>query len=234
MATSKKKKQPEQAAPEPTDWYSVLLRDVAKASIQPPATRDEVVDWYEQHYPGTVRLKNGKTFPAWQDRLLTDLQTITGLSRPSLSRRFQSRRGRDWRDIAPSAQAEAQYKELGAKLIGVLPPPYGYHIDFKGWIHFSECEKRSFNVNLTGLFAAEIAKNHALVLDAMLLVYMEEDDPDSSITKQSPSVGVCTDGDSTSTVGVKASDPVIVVSANASKVSQGHSGRARRFSFFAR
>jgi hypothetical protein len=232
MATSKKKQQPE-PEPEPIGWYARLLRDVAAVSIQPPQTRDELVRYYKRRYPGTVKLKNGSLFPKWQDRLITDLVATTGLSRETIARRFRSRRGRDWQDISPSNAAAAQYKAIG-DAIGVKPPRYGYHVDFKGWISFSECEKRQFEVNLTGQFAVEIAKNHALILDAMLLVYMEEDDPDRSITEQSPSVGICTEGDKTSTIGVKATDPTIIVMANQSKTAQGHSGRARRFSFFAR
>ena len=219
MATSKKKK-PEPELPEvvPTHWYPLMLYQVRKASIQPPKTKAEIVAWYQAHY-------TGKGAASWKQRLVNDLAKITGMKTKNLERRFDPSR---INNVPRRKLEQDQYKALGAQ-IGVQPPPYGYKVEFDGWIHWSTCEKRSFTVTITGQWAAQVAKNPPLIEPAMLLVYMEEDDQSTPIAEQEPSVGICVKDQE---AGVN--DPKVTVTANDHEVKSGHSGPARRFSFFGR
>lgn len=212
------------------NWYQEMLEAVKAVTTPAPQSRDEVVAWYAKKYPGEViTRKGGKPVAAWIDKLVSDLQTETGLSRPSLLRRFQARGERNWQDIQPSPAAKLQYKALGDK-IGPRAPKNGYLVDFKGWLLFSNtCEKREFTVTITGKWSQQIAEVNARIMPAFLLIYMEEDNQRQPIDDQQPSIGICIEDQQE---GVQ--NPTITVTANKRRVAQGHSGRKRRFSFFAK
>lgn len=227
MATSKKKKQPAPLPePEPTNWYTQVLKDVRTASIAPPFTKQEAMAYFQARYP-----KN------WNYELSRRLQPFLPLTKSgqpqsikNIERRHQARRGRGIPGSTPTT--EAQYRALGAS-IGYEPPPYGYHINYEGWILFSHCEYRTFQVDIVGEWAKQVAAEPRLVFPAMFLIYMEEDDQERDIDEQSPSVGFCEIPDEDSS-GNKVKNPKIDVYANTHEVASGHRGRERRFSFFAR
>ena len=226
MATSKKKKgQPEPLSePEPTNWYTQVLRDVKNASIQPPATKAEVVAYYQAKYAG-------RGAAGWKQHLIHDLLPFTPQTgknpAKNLAKRFDPQRLHN-----PEPRNAYQYRTLGAT-IGVKPPENGYHIHYDGWILFSNvCSYRTFDVYIVGEWSKQVAADPTLVFPAMFLLYMEEDDQDRDIDEQSPSVGFCEHGDKSDN-GKEVKNPVIDVSANQQEVSSGHNGQRRRFSFFA-
>lgn len=210
-----------------SDWFADAVEQVKAAGIQPPSTKAEAVAYYQRTAPGTG--KHGTLL--WKQRLIHDLlpfTTQTGKDpAKNLAKRFDPQRLHN-----PEPRNASQYKALGA-LIGVKPPKYGYHISFDGWINFSAaCSLRSFSVDVTGEWAAQLSQEPALFQQAMLLLYMEEDDQDRDLEEQEPSVGLCEDGDD-GEAGEAVEDPDIRISANQREVASGHNQeRNRRFSFF--
>lgn len=208
------------------DWREQVIEDIKAASIQPPMTKAEMVLYYQKLYPGTGAA-------GWKQHLIKDLLPFTPQTgknpAKNLAKRFDPQRLGN-----PEPRNAAQYKALGAK-IGRKPPKYGYHLEFSGWLRFSNvCAYRGGKtVDITGEWAAQVAADPSLAVRAMLLIYLEEDDQEKDIDEQSPSVGFCEEGE-TGEEGEDVEDPEISVYANVREVPSGHSGRERRFSFFAR
>lgn len=207
-----------------TDWFAGAVEQVKAAGIQPPSTKAEAVAYYQRIAPATG--KNG-----WKQRLIHALLPFTRQTgknpAKNLAKRFDPQRLHN-----PEPRNAAEYRALGAS-IGVKPPKYGYHITFDGWINFSAaCSLRSFSVDVTGEWAKQLSQEPALFQQAMLLLYMEEDDQDRDLEEQEPSVGVCENGDD-GDAGEAVEDPSIKISANQREVASGHNQeRSRRFSFF--
>lgn len=204
------------------NWHSQVLEDVRAASIKPPMTKAEAVAYFQDRF-------TGRGADGWKQNLVRMLASITGMKPKNLEKRFDPQRLHN-----PEPRNSAQYKTLGA-IIGYKPPKYGYHVHFEGWVFFSgACTQRTIDADVTGKWAEQVAAEPRLVLPAMFLIYMEEDDQDRDVDEQEPSVGFCEEGDETEFPGVRADDPDIGISANQKEKHSGHGGRARRFSFFDR
>lgn len=209
------------------NWRAQLEVDVREASIKPPMTKSEAMTYFQSRWPAN-----------WNQRLSQALQPFLPLTKKGLpqslkniERRHQARKGKGI--PAMTARTAAEYRALGAS-IGYKPPKYGYHVEFDGWIAFSSvCERRSSDkdINVAGEWATQVAADPSLMLPALLLIYMEEDDQDREIEEQEPSVGFCEEGD-TGEAGESVRDPRITITANEQEKHSGHGGRARRFSFF--
>lgn len=197
------------------------MAGVDAISTQPPTTKAGVVEAYQKKYQ-----KLGKD--GWKQNIVRDLAKLTGMKEKNLDRRFNPSRLNN----VPRRKAEQQqYIELG-KQFGPLPPRYGYHVKFYGWVRFSHCEKRGsreapLDVDITGAWAKEVAKDPSLLEAAILLIYLEEDNQRQSLSDQAPSVGFCEDDEEDN---VK-HDPVVVVSKR-NRAAGKQVRRARRFSFF--
>lgn len=208
-----------------TDWFEDAIEQVKAASVQPPATKAEAMKYFQERYP-----KN------WNYELSKRLQPFLPLTKSgqpqsikNIERRHQARKGKGI--PGTTATTAAEYRALGA-MIGVKPPEYGYHINCVCWVNFSSvCVKRTIDVDVTGEWAAQLASDPTLFKQAMLLIYMEEDNQDRDIDEQQPSVGLCEEGE-TDEDGERVNDPDVTITANQQEVQSGHSGRARRFSFF--
>lgn len=210
------------------NWRRQLEEDVRAVSIKPPLTKSEAMTYFQSRFPAN-----------WNQRLSQALQPFLPLTKKgelqslkNIERRHQARKGKGVPGMTPTTAAE--YRALGAS-IGYAPPKYGYHVEFDGWILFSNvCERRSSeNINVVGEWATQVAADPSLMLPALLLIYMEEDDQDREIEEQEPSVGFCEEGD-TGEAGESVRDPRITITANEQEKHSGHGGRARRFSFFDR
>ena len=210
------------------NWRGQLEQDVRNASIKPPMTKSEAMTYFQSRWPAN-----------WNKLLSEQLQPFLPLTKKGLpqtikniERRHESRKGKGIPGM--TARTAAEYRALGAS-IGYAPPKYGYHVEFDGWIAFSSvCERRSHSdINVVGAWAAQVAADPTLMLPAVLLIYMEEDDQAREIEEQEPSVGFCEDGE-TGEAGEPVKDPWIKVTANEKEKHSGHGGRARRFSFFDR
>lgn len=226
MATSKKIQPEKLPEPEAVHWRARLRRDVRAASIKPPMTKSEAMTYFQSRWPGN-----------WNQRLSQALQPFLPLTKSgkeqsikNIERRHQARKGKGV--PAMTARTKSEYEALGAS-IGYAPPKYGYHVEFDGWIAFSSvCERRSSeDINVVGEWAAQVAADPSLMLDALLLIYMEEDDQSREIGEQQPSVGFCEDGD-TGEAGEPVQNPRITIKANERERHSGHGGQKRRFSFF--
>lgn len=202
-----------------TNWYQQVLADVKSASIRPEPTKAGLIDYYQQEY-------TGRGSAGWKQHLVKDLANVTGMKTKNLEKRFDTQRRNN-----PEPRNAGQYKALAA-MIAPKPPAHGYHVSYDGWILFSNvCSKREFEVDITGEWARQLAADPVLIFSAMFLIYMEEDDQSRDIDEQEPSVGFCEQEDE-SDDGEDVENPKVDVSANAREVRSGHSGRARRFSFF--
>lgn len=202
-------------------WYDALLERVRELS-KPPSTKIELIAHYQKHYAPLG--KKG----SWKQRITGDLARITGLKQKNLEKRFDTQRINN----PEMGKTARQYKMLG-DMIGPQSPEHGYHVEFDGWLNFSnDCEKRKFSVDITGTWAQQVTEAPRRIIDAMLLIYMEEDAQDLEIDEHTPSIGICQQGD-TGAAGENVNDPKIILSANKEPVKQGHSGRRRRWSFFA-
>src|SRR5487761_1041748 len=204
------------------NWYQQVLADVKNANIQPPSTKAEAITYFQERYP--------KNWNAELSKRLQPLLPPTKSGQPqsikNIERRHQARAGKGI--PAMTTATAGQYKELGV-LIGVKPPKHGYHIRYEGWVLFSNvCSYRTFDVDITGEWAAQVTAEPALVFPAMFLLYMEEDDQDRDIDEQEPSVGFCESGDKSDN-GDEVKNPDIRVSANEKETHSGHSGQRRRF-----
>lgn len=207
------------------NWYQQVLADVRNASIKPPETKLEAMAYFQARYPKNWNLELSKR--------LQPLLPLTKSGQPqsikNIERRHQSRSGKGIPGM--NAKTAAEYRALGAT-IGYEPPKYGYHVSFDGWILFSNvCSHRTFDVDVVGEWAKQVAADPRLIFPAMFLLYMEEDEQGRDIDEQNPSVGFCERGDE-SDDGAAVKDPLIIITANQKETVAGHSGRARRFSFF--
>lgn len=117
------------------------IQDAINAAVPAISTREGVIAYYKEQFPGLVRGKE-----EWKSRLAADLEPITGLSKASLMRRFQS--GRENSKL--SAKAKKEYEELGDALPPVAPKK-GFTLEAGSvlWVQFSEsCEKRTVKHDL--------------------------------------------------------------------------------------
>lgn len=213
------------------NWRTQLEQDVREASIKPPMTKSEAMTYFQSRWPAN-----------WNQRLSQALQPFLPLTKSgqpqsikNIERRHQARKGKGI--PAMTARTKSEYEALGAS-IGYAPPKYGYHVEFDGWIAFSSvCERRSSEsfkeINVVGEWATQVAADPSLMLKALLLIYMEEDDQSREIEEQEPSVGFCEDGD-TGEAGEPVQNPRITITANEREKHSGHGGQKRRFSFFDR
>lgn len=201
------------------NWYEQVLTDVREASKKPPTSKTEAVAYFQREFAA-----RGKG--SWKQQLVHQLADITGMKPKNLEKRFDPQRLHN-----PEPRNAGQYKELGIR-IGWKPPKHGYHVHFDGWVLFSNvCEKRDFDVYITDEWSKQVASDPRRVFPAMFLLYMEEDDQDKDIDEQDPSVSFCEPPDKGED-GEEVKAPDITITANEKEKHSGHSGPARRFSFF--
>lgn len=121
----------------------------------PRGSRDDVVDYYRQEYPGQKTLKNGEIRYEWKSKLADDLSSKLGIKRESVLRRFQKRGGVE-KDT--SKKNASEYQAIGAKLPPKIPSG-GYHIDGKITVEYSPGKWKTYTINekITGDQARELA-----------------------------------------------------------------------------
>jgi hypothetical protein len=181
------------------------------------STRGQIVAYFRKKFPGIKTQKNGKTIEEWKRPLSEALQPFTKGKKgqqeiPSIMRRFQNRGKKSWEMTQPSKAQQAEYVELG-KSLGwqhLIAPDDGYNVHFDGYVRFSECEPKSFDVDVTGKNAEDLAAHPEYLMEIIMRIWLDEDDDDGVST------GVCTvdadHGTETDPNGI-VSDPSITVKA---------------------
>lgn len=176
-------------------------------------TREQIVAYFRELNPGAKVLKSGKIIENWHRPLSEALQPYTQAKGggpqkvDSIMRRFQARGGKTWEMIKVGKPQQAEYQALGLSLgwQSLNPPELGYHVTFDGYIRFSSCENKSFEVDITEAMADELAAHCERLIDIMMRVWMNEENDEEASTEtctaeRDPDEGV--------------SDPVITVTAN--------------------
>lgn len=165
------------------NWYDDAVQMV-KDSTSHPRTRDEVISYFKNKYPGVKMLKTGEKRYEWKEKLTDMLQSTATDSkgqpykRASIARRFQkdTKTGKDrYESTKPSKKQQTEYKDVGALLPG-KPPKNGYHVSYKGGVRFSECEYVSFELDITGEYAEELAKHPDRLEDIVMRIYLEDEE----------------------------------------------------------
>lgn len=162
--------------------------DITKAmrEITTRKTREDVVDYFQEKYPGSKMNKNGKEIFEWHRKLAEEMQPFARgakgqqMSIPNLMRRFQKRGGVDPFDKEPSRKQQAEYEALGATLPPMIPEG-GFHITGTICIHYADdpCEERDIDIVIDGEDARKMVENPDM--QAIVNVYMEwgYDGPDA-------------------------------------------------------
>lgn len=159
--------------------------DRLRATLKYPETRDEIVAFFEKHYPGQKVDKKGKITEEWKGKLADRLASFTRdkngqpMSKKNVMRRFQNRQGKRWQDTPPSDRQKAEYKALGKTLPPIIPPG-GFHVWGKGKIKYSKkCETVKIDEYITGKAAEFLAKTGDVQVVLNSYNELAADDPDA-------------------------------------------------------
>lgn len=124
-------------------------------------TEQEMINYFQEKYPGKKVQKNGKVIEEWKGKLADAIQPFTKdkngnpVKRASIMRRFQGGRQSSKR----KDQTQEEYKALG-DLLPMQPPKNGYLIQGTICLKYSEdCEERYIDIEVTGEAAAALAKS---------------------------------------------------------------------------
>jgi hypothetical protein len=163
-----------------SDCLDQLLEDareqVIAVSLPGFSGKQDAVRWYKKEY-GDAPDKYGGL--AWRQHLIQDLLPFTPQTgknpAKNLGRRFDPSRVN-----TPELKNAKQYQALSKSIPVLKPPENGYHVHYDGGILFSECEERSFDVDITGDLAQEVAEHPGRVIDIAMRVYMQLEGEDES------------------------------------------------------
>jgi hypothetical protein len=204
------------------DWMQDAIDQTIAASAPGFDNKAQAVSYYQGKY-GQSKTKSG-AYP-WKQHIRKDILAVREV-RPdidkteykrqdkNLAKRFDPQR---LNNAEPKNKKEYQDLSLA---IGVRKAPKGgYHVHYEGGIQWSECKQVSFDVDITGELADEVAAHPDRVVQIAIMIYMqqtEEEDEDSI-------PGPCgEDG-----------DPVVTVYANPDNYKtptrKFHKSSARRF-----
>lgn len=127
-----------------------LCSDIIDAS-DPRLSKQDVVDYYKEKYPGSKVDSRGRSIAAWRSHATTAYAGATGLSRASAAREFQGQRA------ASSGRAnKAIWEQIGEKL-PPRPPDNGFRIYGTVWVKYSEeCEERDIDETIAGKAAMQL------------------------------------------------------------------------------
>jgi len=125
-------------------------------------TRDAVVKYFQERYPGQKSIKGGKVQYEWKKKLVDARMALEpGAKRESINRQFQNdkKTGKMRYEGKKASPAEQErYKNLS----GMLAKKY--HIRGTLCISFSEgmCEARNIDITFTGQNAKDLSDNPSL------------------------------------------------------------------------
>lgn len=158
------------------------LREEVNAVSHFRASREEIIDYYREEYPGSLTQRNGRVIEDWKGELAEDLQPYTAnregdpLSIASVRRRFQS-----GREQAPhvSKRQQEEYRALGESL-PPIPPPGGYLVTGTIHIRYSKtCEVRELlGIYIVGADAELFAETADIQIVINIYNEMDADDPE--------------------------------------------------------
>lgn len=157
------------------------LRDQINEVSQMRDTRDLVIDYFKQEYPGKSVQKNGRVIEEWKGKLVGALEATAldkngkPYKRASLQRRFET--GRETSKV--SAKQKAEYKAVGA-LLPPIPPDGGYVVSGTIHIRYSRtCEEREIeDIYITGEAARLFAETADIQIVINLYNDMDAEDPE--------------------------------------------------------
>jgi len=124
------------------------VRDVSS----PRESREDVIEYYQEKYPGQKTLKNGQVQYEWKKKIVdAELALNPNAKRASLNKRYQKEKGVErYLKGKPKPEVQAQYKALGEKL--PPKPPAGITVTGTVCVRYQDnpCEPRTFTVTLEG------------------------------------------------------------------------------------
>jgi ribosomal protein L25 (general stress protein Ctc) len=151
----------------------------------PRQTREDVVEYYQEKYPGYKTDKKGNVTYEWKSKLVDDLQGFTtsksgGLqSRASVARRFQTRGGKSWEDSSPSAKQREEYAALGEYL--PKKPPSAVQVDGQVCVRYQDnpCEPRNISIILEGDEMKILLEqmDMQVIINKYMVVDLDDDEP---------------------------------------------------------
>jgi hypothetical protein len=170
------------------DWDETLRDEIIASQYRQLGTRDEIIQYYQQEYPGQRTLKNGQVRYEWKEHLTNDLLELNpDAKRASISRRFQkdTKTGKmRFESTKPSKAQEAEYKALGQELPPLPPENPDYAVHVSGSIRISnECKPVSFTVTVGSPSAYSLQGANAKAFTEepnvydLVLAYWQGDDP---------------------------------------------------------
>ncbi len=156
-----------------------------KAISKPRETREQVVDYFRDKYPGSKTQKGGKVIPEWKGKLSDVLEPYTTSKSGGpqkheyIMRRFQARGGKSWEDTAPSKKQREEYKALGATLPRI--PPTGIHVTGTVCVRYQDqpCEPRNISVVLEGdeMVILMETMDMQVIINKYMMIDLDDDEP---------------------------------------------------------
>lgn len=135
------------------------VADAIASSRKSLESREAVINYFQNKYPGQKTLKNGSVRYEWKEKIVdAELALNPGTKRASLSRRYQkdTRTGKmRFEATQPSKSQQQQYKELSSMIAkqyrvrGTLCVKYSPGI----------CETRKIDISFTGVNAKALGEN---------------------------------------------------------------------------
>jgi len=120
-------------------------------------TREAVIGYFQERYPGVKYDKKGKPTYEWKKKIVdAELALNPGAKRASLNKRYQKEKGVErYLKGKPSPGVQKQYRDLSAML------PKEYHVRGTLCVAYSPgiCEARNIDITFTGQNAKGLSDN---------------------------------------------------------------------------
>lgn len=128
-----------------------------KNARKPFETRDAVIQYFQEKYPGQKILKNGQVRYEWKTKIVdAELALNPDAKRASLNKRYQKEKGVErYLKGKPSPEQQRQYKALSDML------PKEYHVRGTICVKWSPgfCEARKIDLTLSGENAKRLSSD---------------------------------------------------------------------------
>lgn len=167
-------------------WDETLRSQVVESVYTHRSTKAEIVQYYQQAYPG----KEGRSI-AWKKHLIADMLAEKGITTQNTDKKEYARQSKNLgkrfeaqRLKTPEPKNKAEYEELGNTLPPVPPKEINYSVRVYGEIRIStQCRPVDFTVTVGGAsnfsLQGENAENftdNPNVYD-LVVAYWQGDDP---------------------------------------------------------
>jgi hypothetical protein len=174
--------------------FSLDLAKKIKDISRPRETREDIVEYYQEKYPGQKTDKKGKVTYEWKSKLVSDLQGFTTakdgglMKKKDIARRFENRRDKfgnvkRWEDTPPGPKQREEYKALGEYL--PPKPPDGIHVFGNICVRYQDqpCESRNISVTIEGDEMQLLLETFDMQIIVNKYMMIDVDDEEPTITE---------------------------------------------------